>query len=70
MELESKGYFATVGTFQRSPLEEASSVYLFGLDTYGNALFSGDPYSHWYPHELGPELDASIWTQPSAAGMS
>ncbi len=57
MELESKGYFATVG-LSSDPRWRSQSVYLFGLDTYGNALFSGDPYSHWFRTSRS-ELDAS-----------
>ena len=34
----------------------SSSIYLFGLDTYGNALFSGDPYSQLYG-VIAPELN-------------
>ena len=34
----------------------SQSIYLFGLDTYGNPLFSGDPYSQWWGI-LAPELN-------------
>ncbi len=44
MELESKGYFATI-PLANDPRWKHGSIYLFGLDTYGNALFSGDPDS-------------------------
>ena len=44
MELESKGYFATI-TLSSDPRWKHGSIYLFGLDTYGSALFSGDPDS-------------------------
>ena len=44
MELESRGYFATFA-LSFDPRWRSGSVYLFGLDTYGNALFTGDPYS-------------------------
>ena len=47
MELESKGYFAG-----RSLASDArwrsSSTYVFGIDTYGNTVFTGDPDSPWY----------------------
>ena len=44
MEMETKGYFATI-TLASDPRWKHGSIYLFGLDTYGNALFSGDPDS-------------------------
>ena len=56
MELESQGYFA-VQTLSRDPRWRSRSIYLFGLDTYGNTLFSGDPYSQWFG-ALAPELNA------------
>ena len=42
MELESKGYFATI-TLATDPRWKHGSIYLFGLDTYGSTLFSGGP---------------------------
>ena len=56
MELESQGYFA-VRALSRDPRWRSRSIYLFGLDTYGNTLFSGDPYSQWFG-VLAPELNA------------
>ena len=56
MELESQGYLA-VRALSSDPLWRNGSVYLFGLDTYGNTLFSGDPYSQWFG-TLAPELNA------------
>ncbi|MDE0166253.1 MAG: cache domain-containing protein [Bryobacterales bacterium] len=44
MELESKGYFATI-PLATDPRWKHGSIYLFGVDTYGGALFSGDPDS-------------------------
>ena len=44
MELESKGYFATI-TLSTDPRWKDGSIYLFGVDTYGSTLFSGDPDS-------------------------
>ena len=44
MELESKGYFATI-TLANDPRWKHGSIYLFGLDGHGSALFSGDPDS-------------------------
>ena len=44
MELESKGYFATI-TLANDARWKNGSIYLFGVDTYGNTLFSGDPDS-------------------------
>ena len=44
MQLESKGYFATI-PLATDPRWKHGSIYLFGLDTNGSALFSGDPDS-------------------------
>ena len=44
MELEMKGYFA-INTLTTEPSWRSDSIYLFGLDTDGYTLFSGDPYS-------------------------
>ncbi len=66
MELKSQGYFATRG-LSSDPRWRNGSIYLFGLDTYGYTLFSGDPYSQWYGL-IAPELN-TIWTDPSTAGM-
>ena len=44
MKLESQGYFAS-RSLSSDPRWRNGSIYLFGLDTYGNPLFSGDPYS-------------------------
>ena len=43
MELESKGYFA-VSSLSSDPRWRDGPTYLFGLDTYGNGLFSGHPF--------------------------
>ena len=55
MELESQGYFAT-RALSIDPRWRNGSIYVFGLDTYGNALFSGDSYSQWWG-SLAPELN-------------
>ena len=55
LELESKGFFAT-RALSSDPRWRNGSIYLFGLDTYGNTLFSGDPYSQWF-WALAPELN-------------
>ena len=55
MELESRGYFAT-RALSADPRWRSNSIYLFGLDTYGNTLFSGDPYSQLYG-VIAPELN-------------
>ena len=55
MELESQGYFAT-RALSSDPRWRNGSIYLFGLDTYGYTLFSGDPYSQWYG-VIAPELN-------------
>ena len=55
MKLESQGYFA-VRSLPSDPRWRNGSIYLFGLDTHGNPLFSGDPYSRWYG-VIAPELN-------------
>ena len=55
MELESQGYFAT-RALSSDPRWSSRSIYVFGLDTYGYPLFSGDPYSQWYG-VIAPELN-------------
>ena len=47
MEIESQGYFAT-RALSTGPRWNSGSIYVFGLDTHGNTLFSGDPYSRTY----------------------
>ena len=59
MELESQGYFAT-RALSSDPRWRSRSIYVFGLDTYGYPLFSGDSYSQWYgviASELNDYLD-------------
>ena len=56
MELESQGYFA-VRALPSDPRWRNGSIYLFGLDTYGYTLFSGDPYSSQWWGSLVPELN-------------
>ena len=58
MDLESRGYFATFA-LSFDPRWRSGSVYLFGLDTQGNALFTGDPYSHPFGPGLS-ELDPNL----------
>ena len=55
MELESQGYFA-IRALSSDPRWSSRSIYVFGLDTYGYTLFSGDPYSQWYGL-IAPELN-------------
>ena len=55
MELESQGYFAT-RALSSDPRWRNGSIYLFGLDTDGYTLCSGDPYSQWYG-PITPELN-------------
>ena len=68
MELESQGYFA-VQTLSRDRRWRSRSIYLFGLDTYGNTLFSGDPYSQWFG-ALGPGAERAPGGVPSGAVTS
>ena len=55
MELESQGYFA-IRALSSDPRWSSRSIYVFGLDTYGYTLFSGDPYSQGYG-VIAPELN-------------
>ena len=57
LELESKGYFATI-TLATDPRWRNESIYVFGLDAAGNPLFSGDPDSEGMV-SLESELDSS-----------
>ena len=56
MELESQGYFA-VRALSSDPRWSSRSIYLFGLDTYGYPLFSGDSYSSQWWGIIAPELN-------------
>ena len=56
MEFESEGYFAA-RALSSDPRWRSRSIYVFGLDTYGNTLFSGDPYSSQGYGVLAPELN-------------
>ena len=59
MELEANGYFA-IGALSSDPRWRNQSIYVFGLDTYGNALFSGNLYSQPWWGALAPELDDHV----------
>ena len=54
MELETAGYFGLV-SLSTDPRWRSHSIYLFGVDMYGNTLFTGNPYNWWMgisPSEL------------------
>jgi len=53
MELDSKGYFATV-SLANDPRWRSGYIYLFGLDTYGYVLFTGTPANP----QVGSELSS------------
>ena len=44
MELESMGYFG-LASLSGDPRWRSYSIYLFGVDMYGNTLFTGSPYN-------------------------
>ena len=44
MELETTGYFGLV-SLSTDPRWRSHSIYLFGVDMYGNTLFTGTPYN-------------------------
>ena len=48
--------FAPPFSLSSDPRWSSRSIYVFGLDTYGYTLFSGDPYSQWYGL-IAPELN-------------
>ena len=53
--IRGQGYFA-IRALSSDPRWSSRSIYVFGLDTYGYTLFSGDPYSQWYG-VIAPELN-------------
>ncbi len=55
LELEPLGYFAAQAMIAE-PRWRSGSIYLFGVDTYGNVLFNGDPWNRWFGAST-PELD-------------
>ena len=59
MELDSKGYFASV-SLASDPRWRNGSVYLFGLDTYGYTLFSGSPANPLIGSELSSDYVGSF----------
>ena len=59
MEFESEGYFAT-RALSSDPRWRSRSIYVFGLDTYGYPLFSGDPYGSQWWGRLAPELNGYL----------
>ena len=54
MELETTGYFGLV-SLSTDPRWRSDSIYLFGVDMYGNTLFTGNPYN-WGPGISPSEL--------------
>ena len=54
MELDSKGYFASV-SLANDPRWRSGSIYLFGLDTYGYSLFSSSPANPLIGSELSSD---------------
>ena len=54
MELDSKGYFASV-SLANDPRWKNGSIYLFGLDTYGYTLFTGSPANPLIGSELSSD---------------
>ena len=59
LELEALGYNAAQAMIGERRWR-SGSIYLFGMDTYGNVLFNGDPYNRWFgaaTPELNTDLD-------------
>ena len=54
MELDSRGYFASV-SLANDPRWRNGSIYLFGLDTYGYTFFSGSAADSWIGSELSSD---------------
>ena len=59
MELDSKGYFASV-SLANDPRWRSGSIYLFGLDTYGYSFFSGSPANPLIGSELSSDYIGSF----------
>ena len=59
MELEANGYFA-IRALSSDPRWRSQSIYVFGLDAYGNPLFSGNLYSQPWWGALAPELNDRV----------
>jgi hypothetical protein len=59
MELDSRGYFASVG-LANDPRWRSGSIYLFGLDTYGYTLFTGSPANPLIGSELSSDFIGSF----------
>ena len=59
MELESNGYFA-IRALSSDTRWRNQSIYVFGLDTYGNTLFSGNLYSQPWWGVPAPELNDRV----------
>lgn len=62
LDLESQGYFGTVA-LSTDPRWRSNSIYVFGLDNYGNTLFTGHPYSQGNglsESELDADLNAAL----------
>ena len=59
MELDSKGYFASV-SLANDPRWRSGSIYLFGLDTYGYTFFSGSPADSRIGSELSSDTIGSF----------
>ena len=57
LQLEPLGYYAAQSMIVE-PRWRSGSIYLFGLDTYGNVLFTGDPYNRWFGASA-PELNTN-----------
>ena len=55
MELETAGYFGLVSV-STDPRWRSHSIYLFGVDMYGNTLFTDNPYN------LGMDISPSELT--------
>ena len=51
MELETAGYFGLV-SLSTDPRWRSHSIYLFGVDMYGNTLFTGNPLQLGDGHKL------------------
>ena len=58
LELEPLGYSATQAMIEE-PRWRSGSIYLFGMDAYGDVLFNGDPYNRWFGAS-DPELNSHL----------
>ena len=69
MEMESMGYFASIG-LSADPRWRHDSIYVFGVDSNGNTLFSGDPYGRGGWTWGGPDTELTSLADRNDLGLA